>query len=210
MADTLTGTAMESRTYQRGDTLFKEDTHAKGVFYIESGTILLTSTQETGTEVVIRVISSNNFIGFLSVIQKTKSNSTAIALQDNCRVRFISKALFLAALEDNRFVQGFTKILCALIMSHEKEALQFKTKNVSARLAMVLVALNDAYKKSAMDAFPIIDLKKKYLASLIGAAPETTSRQLAELEKEGFIELHIKGIKLKDKVQLQTLSDANI
>jgi CRP-like cAMP-binding protein len=202
MAERLEYPGIETRIYQGGEIIFEEDTSARGVFYIESGTILLRSSKLNGNEVAINVIGSNNFIGFLPLIQKKRYTSTAIALQDNCRVKLVSKELFLEAMTDNQFLNGFLKVLCELILSYENQTLQLKTKNAREKLAAILVALNQAFRKSNKDSFPMITLKKKDLAGLVGVAPETLSRNLAEFEKKGLIELHFKGIRLKRKEQL--------
>ncbi len=207
IAVSLPGETIESHTYQSGETLFEEGTYAKGLFYVESGTILLSTSLETGSDVVISVIGSNNFIGYLPLIQKTRLTSTAITLVDHCRIKFIPKTLFLEALTDLNFLNGFMKILSERIRSNEKQALHLKTKNVRTKLATVLISLNDVFKKSANDLLPVITLKKKDLASFIGAAPETLSRQLADFEKRGLIELHFKGIKVKDLEKLLPIGE---
>jgi CRP/FNR family transcriptional regulator len=206
IADTMPGSAIEHRTYHQGEVLFEEDTYAKGIYYLEQGTILLNTTEHSGKEAVVHVIAPNNFIGFLPLIQKSKHTSTAIVLENLSHIKFISKAIFTEALTDNRFANGFIKILCQKMTINEIQLVQFKNQSVDKRLATALVSLDRIFKKGAKDNSPIIRLKKKDIASMIGVAPETLSRRLAEFEQEGLIELHIKGIKVKDKEQLSTLA----
>ena len=207
IADTLTESKVENRIYHQGDLLFEENTYVKGLYYLERGTVLLSTMERTGSEVVVNIIGANNFIGFLPIIQKTRLTTTAVVLEDSCRIKFIPKAIFIEALKDNRFVNGFIKILAELITSNENQLLQIKNKSVRERLALTLVSLNHAFRKSVRDPTPLITLKKKDLASMIGVAPETLSRRLADFEKEDLIELHLKGIKIKDKEQLLLISE---
>jgi CRP-like cAMP-binding protein len=206
IADTLPGSQITNHTYHQGDRLFEENTYTKGLFYLERGTVLLSTIECTGAEVVVSVVGANNFMGFLPILQKTRLTTSAVVLEDDSQIKFIPKAVFTKALEDNRFVKGFIKILSSLITSYENQLVQVKNKTVRERLADVLIALNHAFKKGAGDPDPMITLKKKDLASMIGVAPETLSRRLAEFEKEGLVELHIKGIKVKDKEQLLALA----
>jgi CRP/FNR family transcriptional regulator len=197
----------ENRMYQSGEMIFAEDTPARDLFYIERGTILLRTAKQNGTEVALHVIGSNNFIGFLPLIQKKKYNSTALVLQDNCRLQLISKELFQDALTDVQFLTGCMKILCDMILSYEKQTLLLKTKNANEKLATILISLNDTFRKSGKIPFPMITIKKKDLAGLVGVAPETLSRNLAALEQKGLIELHLKGIKIKQMEQLSRIGD---
>ncbi len=202
IAETNTGVTIESSTYQRGQVLFEEGKYAKGLFYIESGTVLLNRTNQMETEVVMNIIGRDNFIGFLPLFKKNKHTSSAIAMEDNCQVKFISKTIFNKALTDIRFVNGWIKILCDTIALQEDHLVDFKTKDSSERLAAMLISLTTTYKKSAKIPSQIITIKKIDLARLIGIAPETLSRRLADFEKEGLIELHVKGIKVIDPEQL--------
>lgn len=206
IADSLPDSQITNQTFHQGELLFEENTYAKGLFYLERGTVVLSTKERTGAEVVVSIVGANNFIGFLPLLQKTRLTTSAVVLEDDSQIRFIPKAVFTKALDDNNFVKGFIKILLSLITSYENQLIQVKNKTVRERLADVLVALNHAFKKGAKDSDPMITLKKKDLASMIGVAPETLSRRLAEFEKEGLIELHIKGIKVKDKEQLLTLA----
>ena len=207
LADAADGEDIEAQTYNNGDILFKERSSSNGLFFIERGTILLTTLGADGSHAAIRTATADNFIGFLSLVRGTNYTSTAMAIEDDCQVRFVSKAIFNEALTDNSFANGFIKILCERIQSIENHIVDLKTKSVRQRLAIVLIMFENAFKKRSQKESPLISLKKKDIARIVGTAPETLSRHLAEFENEGFIELHIKGIKVINHPGLYTIAN---
>ena len=70
-----------------------------------------------------------------------------------------------------------------------------KASNIYAK-ARILAYLNDLANEQGKNEVKL-ELKKKDLASYLGITPETFSRKLKELEKDGKIEVHGRWIKME-------------
>lgn len=188
----------ESRLYRKKDLLFHEGEHLRWLFYIEKGKIKLFKTSEDGREFITKICYPGEFVGYLSLLQDTRSTESAAVLED-ATVRLIPKAEFLSLVFSNRDVAArFIKMLAGHISEHEEQLLQLAYNSVRKRVAEALVHVagerNDPIKMFRED-----------LASIVGTAKETLVRTLADFKSEGLIDISDGFITLLNPERLRTL-----
>ena len=206
-AENLSGSRIDHRSYVPGEIIYSAETYAKGLFFLEKGSILVKTTAPDGSDDVIRILGQDSFFGLLPLIRRTRYTSTAVALQQETRVTFIPRPIVGEALKDYQFVIGFLKILSERIHDNEIHLLHIKNKNAEERLAYILIELSNVFQTKVNDPAPMITIRKKELASYMGVTPETLSRRLADFEKQGWIELHLKGIRVVQIESLQNMAE---
>lgn len=67
---------------KKGEFLFKEGEDTKGIYMIRSGKIEITKTTTDGWKQTIAVLSTGNFFGELSIIEKRKHEANAVAIEN--------------------------------------------------------------------------------------------------------------------------------
>ncbi|MFZ3122226.1 MAG: cyclic nucleotide-binding domain-containing protein [Thermodesulfovibrionales bacterium] len=74
--------SIEERFFKKGEFLFREGEDTKGIYMIRSGKIEITKTTTDGWKQTLAVLSTGNFFGELSIIEKRKHEATAVAIEN--------------------------------------------------------------------------------------------------------------------------------
>ena len=189
----------EARSYQKKDILYQEGENPFWLFYIEKGKIKVYKTSDDGRELIVGMYSPGEFVGYLDLFRNSAYTENAAALE-NAVVRLIPKTDFLHLVFSNRDVAArFIKMLAGHVIEREYQLLQVAYTSVRKRVADALLKLFDETGQP-------IRIFRGDLASIIGAAKETLIRTLAELKKEGLIDINGETITLLNLPKLRNLS----
>ncbi len=194
-----------TRHYGEGDHLYNYGEIPRGIFYIKSGSVKITRIGSNGRELILRVAQSHDFVGYLSLLKAWSYKTTAICLEAS-EIYFISKPIFLKAIQtDNDFAYGVIKLICDRYLDTTDDMVDLASKTVKQRICAALLTLDKAKAKKNGN-IGVVKIKRKDLGSMVGTIPETVSRQLAELEKEGLIKTSEKSIEIINRHSLATIS----
>ncbi|MEK7267405.1 MAG: cyclic nucleotide-binding domain-containing protein, partial [Nitrospirota bacterium] len=67
---------------KKGEFLFKEGEDTKGIYMIRSGKIEINKVTPDGWKQTLAVLSTGNFFGELSIIEKRKHEANAVAIEN--------------------------------------------------------------------------------------------------------------------------------
>ncbi|MBU4319514.1 MAG: cyclic nucleotide-binding domain-containing protein [Thermodesulfovibrionales bacterium] len=67
---------------KKDEFLFKEGEDTKGIYMIRSGKIEITKTTTDGWKQTLAILSTGNFLGELSIIEKRKHEANAVAIEN--------------------------------------------------------------------------------------------------------------------------------
>lgn len=67
---------------KKDELLFKEGDDTKGIYMIRSGKVEITKVTSDGWKQTLAVLSTGNFFGELSIIEKRKHEANAVAIED--------------------------------------------------------------------------------------------------------------------------------
>lgn len=195
-----------TRHFERDCMVYRFGEVPKGIFYIKEGSIKITRLGANGKEVIIRIASNHDFIGYLSLL-KSWSYLTSATTLETSEIYFFPKNIFLEAInEDTEFAYGVIGLVCESSLDSAAGLVDLASKNVKQRLCASLLTL-DKVETKAYGQNGVISFRKKDISSMIGAAPETVSRYLAELEADGLIKVHLKNIELINRQGLTNISN---
>lgn len=175
---------------KKKEMLFNEGDKGSALYLCLKGSIQLFKTSEDGQDVVIRVISPGELFGEVILFEKDRYPVTAVALED-CLVAMISKIQFDCLLEDAPFRKDFIASLMGKLRFLTQQIQLLTSQDVETRLFSFLKA---HYGSSGTIHTA---LSKKDIAAAIGTTPETLSRLIKKLEKEGRLSWDGKTIRLK-------------
>lgn len=169
--------------YKRGDEIFRQGQHPKGVYFIKSGSVKITRNNHEAP-VTVRLAGDGEFIGYISLIKQWDYQSSALALEPSV-VYFIPGDIFLENMKTNvKFANLVLDIICSHINDRDETLTDMVTKSVQQRLAILLLTLDHNPNDGK------IALVKRDLASILNIKPETLSRNLVKLEKLNAVKLY--------------------
>ena len=125
-----------------------------------------------------------NFLGFLPIIQGTKYNESAAAMETTS-LCIIPKTDFIDLLYTNTNVTAqLVKMLAKNVVEKETQLLHLAYNSVRKRVAEALLHLEKVETTNSS-----IKVTREDLANMAGTAKETVIRTLSEFKEDGLIEI---------------------
>lgn len=173
---------VHSNLYQTGEHIFRADQETVGLYIVHSGKVRLYRLNEQGKEQLVRLLLPGDFTGELALFLDQAHDVYAEVIEAGqvCR---INKADVSALLK--RFPNIALALLTRLAQrldEAEHNAQQVATESVEQRLVNFLSRLITTEERPYRLTLP---MKRKDLAAHLGTTPETVSRILKRLEREG-------------------------
>lgn len=195
-----------TKSFKKGDVIFDEGEHLKGVYCIRYGIVKLTKLSSNGKDQIIKFVTNGEVLGQRSVIVQEATNLRAIAINDmeSC---FIPKSFFIDNIKNNpQFSLRMLKDLAHEIKEADDIIVNISQKPVKQRIAEAILHLEKSFGLDD-DGFLFIKLSREDLSNIVGTATESCIRLLSEIKKEGLISTSAKKIKISNKESLQKLAD---
>ncbi len=193
------------KSFARGRTIFIEGDPGNGFYVNIAGVVKIFKTSPDGKEQILHIFGPNEPFGEVPVFEGRNFPAHAVALEDS-RCLFFPRTAFIALIKDNpslavnmlavlsRRLRTFTALVDALSL-----------KEVPARLASHLLFLSD--RANGADKLQL-DIPKGQLAHLLGTIPETLSRILAKMTKQGLITTDGPHINISDREGLMEIAES--
>lgn len=201
-----------SNTYQAGQAVFYQGNPCMGIYCIEEGTVALRKCDAQGNEVIVRLVHAGEVLGARTFFTDGEYSASAVALTPT-RVCFIDKSTAKRLLSNNPQVnQAFLKSIAQALHQAEEDKLHFATLSVRARLAHLLLKLKDRYGRleSNYSLYIELPLSRQDMASMIATRPETLSRTIRAMEKDGVVKFQKRAVKVPDLDALMDELEKNI
>lgn len=187
------------KQFEKGETLFFEGDEGEGFYMLVSGKVKIFKISPGGKEYILHICHPGEMIAEAPVFHGYPFPANGETLEK-------SSLLFFPR---DRFVQLVHKtpsiainMLGLLSMRLRRFANQIENlslKEVPSRLAgYLLYSLDEQGEGDTIE----LGISKGQLASLLGTIPETLSRILSKMSKDGLIEVQGKMITILDKERL--------
>jgi CRP/FNR family transcriptional regulator, nitrogen oxide reductase regulator len=197
------------RGYEPQQLVYFSGDQAERLFVAADGYIKLLQYSETGKTVLLDIITPGEFFGSLSTLSDDEYPDTAQALSAAC-VLSINKKQFRKILEDHPPVA-----LTLLDVTHQRLRVaretvrQLSSMAAERRLAHTLLNLADKLGVEAEVGWLIqAPLSREDLSQMTGTTPETTSRVLSQLQKDGLIHSGRQWIAISNRDKLEKLASS--
>ncbi len=178
----LIKTAIHS-AYPKGAALFEQDSPADSLWVIHGGRVKLSRLDMDGREQVIEILGEGETIweDFFSEDQVYPCSAICLEEVHTCRIPGENLDYILSHPASTRQV---IRLLSKKLNDANRRTLLLMQTNPKARLAGFLA------DRSAHTLDGSVSLRLDDIAGSIGVRPETVSRKLRELIREGVIEKH--------------------
>ncbi len=193
------------KTYKRGQIIFSEGDPGTGLYVVVEGRIKIYKLSMEGKEQILHLWGPGEPFGEVALF--TGQNFPAYAEpMEKTRVFYIPRQAFADLIEKNPSLA--LNMLATLSMRLHRFANlieDLSLKEVSGRLASHFINLS----RQQNDAETItLDLAKGQLASLLGTIPETLSRTLTRMVRQGLINTDGPKIEIINRDELEKLAMA--
>jgi CRP/FNR family transcriptional regulator, dissimilatory nitrate respiration regulator len=194
----------QTRRFERGQVLFDEGEQAAGFHIVLLGKVRVYKSSVEGKEQTLHIWGPGEPVGEVAVLRGEAFPARAEALED-CQTLFVPRAGLLDLVrEEPEFALRLLSLLALRLKRFAGLVESLTLKEVPARLAGYI--LGEAEEQGQSGRLEL-NLTKAQVANLLGTIPETLSRILARMAREGLIALDgARGIKILDRNGLRDLA----
>ncbi|MDH4320674.1 MAG: Crp/Fnr family transcriptional regulator [Desulfobulbaceae bacterium] len=188
--------------FARGRTIFSEGDDGVGFYVVITGQVKIYKLSPEGKEQILHVFGPGEPFAEAAVFAGSSYPAHAMALK-NSRVFFIPRSAFRDLIKNNPSLA--MNMMASLSMRLKRFAHMIEDlslKEVPGRLAAHLLFLRENQGGDEVQ----LQITKAHLASLLGTIPETLSRILARMHKQGLIESSGQTVRLLDLAGIEELA----
>lgn len=194
-----------SETIKKGQILFEEGDHLKGVYCIKKGICKLTKLSANGREQIVKLVSSGDLLGQRSVISNEKVNLSAVAISD-MEICLLPKKDILRSFETNReFSSEVIRDVCHDLKNANNSTVDMAQKTVKQRLADTLIYLYNTFGEDE-HGFLSAQMTREELAGMVGTATESLIRTLSDFIKQNLVTAKGKKLRVNAMEALEKIS----
>jgi CRP/FNR family cyclic AMP-dependent transcriptional regulator len=189
----------------RGEFIYTPGDRADCVYILRQGRVKLSVLSESGKEIAIDIIQPGEIFGEFALVDESPRSNMAQALDDMLMWIFSKRDFTHLLTAQPKLAMSYIRLVGDRRRRMEKKLSDITSKAVSSRVCELLheVATNAAEAEAAATDY-LVPLTHHDVASLIGAARQTTTTVLNDLERRGIIELGRGWIRIKRLKELQT------
>ncbi len=173
---------------QAGDVVARAGERGSRLFVLHSGSVKVRRLSSAGHETVLRVLAPGEVVGEESFLTGEAPEADTVALEASrmCSFDHADLAGLLGRMPD--IGVGMLRALAVKLTSAERMVTALTSSDVGARVAAYLLDLPTRWSG---DGPPVVRLPipKNQVAAHLGTTPETLSRRLASLERDGLVEI---------------------
>ncbi len=194
------------KSFKKGGSIFNEGDPGNGFYVVKEGRIKIFKISSEGKEQILHVFGPGEPFGEAPVFEGRQFPAHAEALADTVCIFFPRKAFTDLISKNPSLAMNMLGVLSRRLRRFAALVEDLSLKEVPGRLAAYLLYLS----KTESDSIELsLDVAKGQLAGMLGTIPETLSRILGRLVKQGYIEAVGPKIRIVDLQGLKDLADGS-
>jgi CRP-like cAMP-binding protein len=184
-----TGVPVARRNYAAGELLYASGDADGYLCFLLEGQVRVYKPYGAYKEATVALVDEDGVFGEPSLQTGGGHRDCAEALTD-CQVARVSKAALEAhILRDPACAMALMVAFCRWARQREQVVAMLLPRNVRSRLASLLLALADRFRDEARPGVAIgMRFTHQRLAEMVACTREAVSKEMACLEREGYIE----------------------
>jgi len=191
-------------TFNKGDFIIPPGSSPSGVFYIVSGLIKAYDITRYGEENLLIIRKSGEVIGLTWAITGRDRDIIYAALAPTTVFR-LDRDIFRSHIQSHpEAALPLVDMIMDMYRLHSERILNLEYRSVRERLVSFLLTTSNRFGRETEKGLLIdVPLRHQDIASSISATRETTSRELAALERLGLLQSHQSFITLLNLEKLR-------
>lgn len=182
-------------TFNKGDFIIRPGGSPSGIFYIAKGLVKAYDITKYGDENLLIIRKAGELIGMTHAITGRQRHIIYTALAPTT-VFFVESETFNSYIQEHpQAALPIIDMLTEMYRLHSERILTLEYRSVRERLVSFLLNTADRFGRELENGIMLdVPLRHQDIASSISATRETTSRELAGLERKGWLtrqQLHL-------------------
>lgn len=197
-----------SQKVKRGQIIFADGDEGMGFYVLTAGRVKIFKLSPDGKEHILHIMPPGEPFGEVAVFAGEAFPAYAEAIEDGYAL-FFPRVAFIELIATNPSLSmNMMAILSRRLRKFAATIEALSLKEVPGRLADHLLYLSG---EGGQKEWLTLDISKNQLASLMGTIPETLSRILARMVREGLIETSgQRNIRIVDREGLEDLAAGDV
>ena len=196
-------TIVMDEVFRRGQIIFSEGEEGKGFYVVIWGRVKIFKLSPEGKEQILHIFGPSEPFGEVPVFTGQRFPANAETMEES-RLFYFPRDSFIGLIEKNPLLAlNMLAVLSRRLHRFTRLIDDLSLKEVPGRLASYLLYMCEE-KRGSTDLE--LNITKSQLASLLGTIPETLSRILGRMTKQGLIESKGAHIKILDRQGLENLA----
>lgn len=190
----------------RATTLCSQGSHCQALYVVRTGAFKATYYGSNGIERIIRFLFVGELLG-LDALYDGRHHCSYTALVSSYVFRIPTDRLRPITHAVPGLQRELLRLAVQQIRDDEEHMLLLEQKPVAARIATYFLHLNRRQNGEDSESRLYLPMTRTDLASYLGLAPETLSRQLSQFEREQIIAIpDTRHVMLEDTARLASLA----
>jgi CRP/FNR family transcriptional regulator, cyclic AMP receptor protein len=188
------------KSYEDGASIFSRGDPGDSLFIVCDGTVKIAMQSTEGKDIVFSLIGKGEIFGEIALLDGLPRTANAIAFTD-CELMIVDRRDLFVMLETYPpLMLRFIKVLCARLRKTTAQVETIVFVDAMGRLAKTLILLS-----SSSDTPGHIYTSQSEIAQIAGVSREIANKQLRKWERESWIKLARKEIKILQPGELARL-----
>jgi CRP/FNR family transcriptional regulator, cyclic AMP receptor protein len=199
----LLGSAMTTRSVDRGHVVFTEGDTGDRLFIVLDGKVKISRSATDGRENLLAVLGPGEMFGELSLFDPGARTATATAVTDSALASLDHDDLRPLLLAQPTVAVQLLAALAQRLRRTNEAMADLVFSDVPGRVAKALLDLAERFGDPEQEGVRVRhDLTQEELAQLVGASRETVNKALSEFANRGWLRLEGRSVLLLDQDRL--------
>jgi len=178
------------KTARKGEFLFREGDAATEIYVLEHGRIKVALTDLRGCEVILRLATSSQAVGYIEALGGARHVVSAEAIEDSTAVAISAESLIGAILGNGTATVNGLRLLAEHVLEGWQLYQMLATEPAEQRIAlMVLKLMRAGGVRDGVNTGVRLDVSHQEIAELAGTTSYTVSRVVAQWKRLGIVEV---------------------
>jgi CRP-like cAMP-binding protein len=205
------GRAATTRSFQRGDVLWRGGDSPVGFTILRSGLVKIVRRMPNGRDAIVGVFGPRESVGEVALVRSTPYPADAVVCSETASIVQIPREAFLAWTGASpAAARRMAEVLADRLQAMHSTLAVLSAGSVESRLATLLLDFAERFGDELEDGSTLVPiaLSRQELANLVSTSQETAIRVMSRWQKTGVIETRTDGFVLQDTAQLRQAASA--
>lgn len=200
----------QGRSYQRGESIFRQNAPAKSFFAVRSGAIKTSVVTANGDEQITGFYLPGELIGLDSLSGQGYA-CTAKALEHSSVCELPVDQLETLSRKLPSLQHHFLMLMSQEIQNGQHLSLLLSKNSAEERIAALLLSLSTRFSRRKLSSTRFhLPMPRADIANFLGLAVETVSRVMTRFQQTGLIQTKGRELELLNPASLQHVAQAKV